>query len=71
MTAAPETAIDTGQPAAPVRAQDDLFRHFNGEWLATAVIPDDRSMDGAFYVSRAHTAIAAIPTRIPPTMSRR
>ena len=32
-----------------VRPQDDLFRHVNGDWLATAVIPDDRSMDGAFY----------------------
>ncbi|MGS0683939.1 M13 family metallopeptidase [Nakamurella sp. GG22] len=35
--------------AATVRPQDDLFRHVNGDWLATAVIPDDRSMDGAFY----------------------
>ena len=46
MTAAPETA-----PPA-VRPQDDLFRHVNGAWLATAVIPDDRSMDGAFYQLR-------------------
>ena len=35
-----------------VRAQDDLFRHVNGEWLANGVIPEDRSMDGAFYQLR-------------------
>ena len=46
MTAATTTATDVP------RAQDDLFRHVNGEWLATAVIPDDRSMDGAFYTLR-------------------
>ena len=51
MTVTPiDSATDpTASPAAPVRVQDDLFRHVNGEWLATAVIPDDRSMDGAFY----------------------
>jgi putative endopeptidase len=43
MTAAPQA------PTVTVRPQDDLFRHVHGEWLATAVIPDDRSMDGAFY----------------------
>ena len=48
MTAAPETATATAT-AEIVRVQDDLFRHVNGEWLATAVIPEDRSMDGAFY----------------------
>ena len=46
MTAAPQA------PTATVRPQDDLFRHVHGEWLATAVIPDDRSMDGAFYKLR-------------------
>ncbi len=48
MTAVPETAT-TGGAATAVRPQDDLFRYVNGEWLATAVIPEDRSMDGAFY----------------------
>jgi len=46
------TAATTGTERTPtqsVRPQDDLFRHVNGAWLATAVIPDDRSMDGAFY----------------------
>ncbi len=48
MTAVPETAT-TGAAATAVRPQDDLFRYVNGDWLATAVIPEDRSVDGAFY----------------------
>src|SRR6476660_236565 len=51
MTATP--TVNENNPAGtavgPVRVQDDLFRYVNGDWLATAVIPDDRSMDGAFY----------------------
>ncbi|WP_308283133.1 M13 family metallopeptidase [Pseudonocardia nigra] len=31
-----------------IRAQDDLFGHVNGRWLATHVIPDDRAQDGSF-----------------------
>jgi len=31
-----------------VRAQDDLFRHVNGRWLATAEIPADKHSAGAF-----------------------
>ncbi|TKV56918.1 peptidase M13 [Nakamurella flava] len=34
---------------ASTRAQDDLFRHVNGAWLATAEIPPDRPSDGSFY----------------------
>ena len=37
---------------ASVRPQDDLFRHVNGRWLATAEIPADRSSHGSFYVLR-------------------
>lgn len=33
---------------AAVRPQDDLFRHVNGTWLATAQIPEDKSGWGAF-----------------------
>ena len=42
---------ESSAPAADVtaRVQDDLFLHVNGTWLAKAVIPQDRSMDGAFY----------------------
>ena len=35
------------RPAVP-RAQDDLFRHVNGEWLEQATIPDDRASVGSF-----------------------
>ena len=31
-----------------VRIQDDLYQAVNGEWLKTAVIPDDRSTAGGF-----------------------
>ncbi len=48
MTAVSETT-SAGDAAPAVRAQDDLFRYVNGEWLSTAVIPEDRSVDGAFY----------------------
>jgi putative endopeptidase len=53
--------MTTTQPEAPtrseldraamdpsVRPQDDLFRHVNGTWLATHVIPADRARDGSF-----------------------
>ena len=31
-----------------VRIQDDLYEAVNGEWLKTAVIPDDRPTTGGF-----------------------
>ncbi|MEO8816010.1 MAG: M13 family metallopeptidase [Mycobacterium sp.] len=31
-----------------IRAQDDLFGHVNGDWLANYEIPPDRATDGAF-----------------------
>ncbi|HEY0118257.1 MAG TPA: peptidase M13, partial [Cellulomonas sp.] len=31
-----------------VRAADDLFRHVNGQWIATHEIPPDRAVDGSF-----------------------
>ncbi|MGO1972545.1 MAG: M13 family metallopeptidase [Propionibacteriaceae bacterium] len=31
-----------------VRVQDDLYRHVNGQWLATTEIPDDKPLTGAF-----------------------
>jgi len=31
-----------------VRPADDLFRHVNGQWIATHVIPADRAVDGSF-----------------------
>ncbi len=32
-----------------IRPQDDLYRHVNGAWLASAEIPSDRAADGSFY----------------------
>ena len=32
-----------------ISPRDDLFRHVNGEWLDTHVIPPDRGRDGAFH----------------------
>ncbi len=34
----------------PVRIQDDLYQAVNGEWLKTAVIPEDRPSTGGFSV---------------------
>lgn len=31
-----------------VRPADDLFRHVNGRWAATAIIPDDQASTGSF-----------------------
>ena len=31
-----------------IRIQDDLYEYVNGEWLSTAVIPDDKPMTGGF-----------------------
>ena len=43
----------TNRKHAPVpSATDDLYRHVNGTWLDTHVIPADRPMDGAFHALR-------------------
>jgi putative endopeptidase len=49
-TAPSGIAID--ELSADVRPQDDLFRHVNGRWLATAEIPADRAAHGAFHMLR-------------------
>lgn len=41
--------LDTAAADTSVRVQDDLFRHVNGTWLATAPIPADRPSAGSFY----------------------
>jgi len=43
-----KSGIDRAHINPAVRPQDDLFRHVNGQWLATSVIPSDRAADGAF-----------------------
>ncbi len=42
--------LQTIDPA--VRAQDDLYGHLNGRWLAEHEIPPDRSSDGVLYALR-------------------
>jgi len=44
----PRSGIDLSALDPAVRPQDDLYRHVNGRWLATHVIPPDRAMDGSF-----------------------
>ncbi|MGC8497960.1 MAG: M13 family metallopeptidase [Acidimicrobiales bacterium] len=46
-------------PTAPVRPQDDLFRHVNATWLATTSIPPDRSRYGSFHELADAAEIAA------------
>ena len=41
-------AIDTSALDPSTRPQDDLFRHVNGPWLASATIEPDRATAGAF-----------------------
>jgi putative endopeptidase len=53
--------IDLSGGDSSVRAQDDLFRHVNGEWLETAEIPADRARSGAF-LDLADGAEAAVRT---------
>lgn len=44
-----KSGIDTSYIDQAVRVQDDLFRHFNGKWLDSHVIPADRASDGVGY----------------------
>jgi len=42
------SGIDIQQLDTGVRPQDDLFRHVNGQWLASTDIPADKSNYGSF-----------------------
>ncbi|KIQ10928.1 M13 family metallopeptidase [Rhodococcus sp. MEB064] len=44
----PRSGLDLSFVDASTRAQDDLFEHVNGRWLAEYDIPADRAVDGAF-----------------------
>ena len=44
-----KSGIELSHIKPSVRPQDDLYRHMNGAWIDSAVIPADRSSDGAFY----------------------
>ncbi|MCS5735330.1 M13 family metallopeptidase [Herbiconiux daphne] len=45
-----ESGIDTTELDPDIRAQDDLFRHVNGKWIARTEIPEDKARYGSFYV---------------------
>jgi putative endopeptidase len=47
-----KAGLDFANQDSTVRPQDDLYRHFNGQWLKTSVIPADRASDGAFMTLR-------------------
>ena len=46
------SGLDFDHIDSTVRIQDDLYRYFNGKWLASHEIPADRSSDGAFVALR-------------------
>ena len=46
------SGIDPTHFAHDIRPADDLYRHVNGEWLRTSVIPPDRAVDGGFHMLR-------------------
>ena len=46
------SGLDTSHIDPTFRPQDDLFRFFNGQWLARHEIPADRASDGIFYALR-------------------
>ena len=46
------SGLDFEHIDSSVRIHDDLYRHFNGAWLTSAVIPADRASDGAFITLR-------------------
>ena len=54
----PLSGIDQSTIDDAVRPQDDLYRHFNGAWLKSATIPDDRPLDGAFTALRDGAELA-------------
>ena len=43
-----KSGIDIASLDPLIRPQDDLFRHFNGKWLAEYEMPSDRASDGIF-----------------------
>lgn len=57
-----------GTPATGVPSPaDDLYRHVNGEWIDSHVIPADRAVDGAFHKLReeSEAAVRAIVEDAP------
>jgi len=54
----PLSGIDKSTIDDGVRPQDDLYRHFNGRWLKTTEIPDDRPLEGTFTALRDGSELA-------------
>lgn len=52
------SGIDRSTFDPSVRAQDDLFRHVNGAWLARTEIPADHSVYGSFFLLRDESEAA-------------
>jgi putative endopeptidase len=63
--AALSTGIQTDELDPGTRAQDDLYRHVNGTWVAATPIPDDKARYGSFTVlaEEAEVAVRAIIER--------
>jgi putative endopeptidase len=63
------TALNFDYFDPEVRIQDDLFRHVNGRWLASAEIPEDKPVAGAFIDLRDHAeqAVREIITALQPS----
>ena len=51
-------ALDPSNFDTTVSPREDLFRHVNGTWLATASIDDDKSGAGAFIDLRDQAEVA-------------
>ena len=64
-----KSGIDTSYIDPAIRVQDDLFRHFNGKWLASHEIPADRASDGVGYAlhEQAERQVRAIIESAPAT----
>ena len=62
-----KSGIDTADLDPKVRPQDDLFRHYNGKWIAEYQMPEDRSSDGIF--RKLHDAAEAQVRQIIETSS--
>lgn len=69
MTAQTSTLDESTDPT--VRIQDDLFRHVNGRWLDTVIIPEDKPAAGEFMDLRdgAEEAVRDIITSVSPDSS--
>lgn len=57
-----QSGINLANIDPSIRAQDDLYRHVNGSWLAAETIPEDRAVTGSFITLRddAEVAVRAI-----------